>query len=399
MSEDTFTEVSEQSWFSRIGGAFKGIVAGLVLLAIAFFLLFWNEGRAVKRYKSLKEGGGVVISVLADRVDSSHQGKLVHVSAMANSDETLNDTVFGVSRKAIKLRRSVQMYQWKEKRSSEEKKKLGGGTTTKTTYSYEKVWSDSLISSSSFKKQNDHHNPSKMAYSSSEAVASQVHFGAFMLSPSLVGKISRYTPVSLDSDYQLPDTLTSPATVSEENTLFLGEDPANPQVGDMRISFSEVLPMSVSVVAKQVNKSFTPYLTKVGGSVELLQVGNHTAEEMFATAQQSNTILTWILRVVGLILMFMGGKLILAPLAVLADVVPLFGNIVGAGTTLIAGLSSVLFSLLTIAVAWIIYRPLIGLTLLAIAVGTGVLLVIKLRKTPTAKDNSEQNAAVPPPLS
>ncbi|WP_339136467.1 MAG: hypothetical protein WGN25_01115 [Candidatus Electrothrix sp. GW3-4] len=58
MSDDSYTEVTNQSWFSRIGGAIKGIIFGFILFIIAFPLLFWNEGRAVKTYKTLKEGGG-----------------------------------------------------------------------------------------------------------------------------------------------------------------------------------------------------------------------------------------------------------------------------------------------------------------------------------------------------
>jgi len=57
MADDSYTEVSSRSWFSRIGGAFTGIVIGLVMMAVAFGLLFWNEGRAVGRYKTLQEGG------------------------------------------------------------------------------------------------------------------------------------------------------------------------------------------------------------------------------------------------------------------------------------------------------------------------------------------------------
>ncbi len=43
---DTFTEKSSQSWLSRIGGSFAGAVAGIVMMLVAFPLLWWNEGRA-----------------------------------------------------------------------------------------------------------------------------------------------------------------------------------------------------------------------------------------------------------------------------------------------------------------------------------------------------------------
>ena len=55
----SFTETTRQSWFSRIGGAFKGILVGGLLFLVAFPLEFWNEGRAVYRSKTLAEGKGL----------------------------------------------------------------------------------------------------------------------------------------------------------------------------------------------------------------------------------------------------------------------------------------------------------------------------------------------------
>ena len=80
-------------------------------------------------------------------------------------------------------------------------------------------------------------------------------------------------------------------------------------------------------------------------------------------------MLTWILRLVGFLLMVLGLNMIFKPLAVIADVLPILGSIVGAGTGIIACLLAAILSLLTIAIAWIVYRPLLGIILLAVAVG------------------------------
>lgn len=99
---------------------------------------------------------------------------------------------------------------------------------------------------------------------------------------------------------------------------------------------------------------------------------------MFEAAHQDNKMMTWILRAVGFGMMFGGFGMIFKPLSVLADVVPLFGNIVGAGTGIIAFLLTVVISFVVISFAWILYRPLIGVPLLLIAVVGAVLLVRKL---------------------
>ena len=190
-AEDTFTEVTNESWLSRIGGAFAGIVVGLVLFIAAFPVLFWNEGRAVRRHQTLNEGAGSVISLPEARVLAEYDGKLVHVTGNAVTDEIVADTEFGVAVNAIKLSRKAEMYQWKETKKRKSQKKLGGGKKTVTTYSYSKSWSSSLIHSHNFKKPAGHQNPDSMPYKSKEFIASEVFLGEFKLPRSLVGKINR----------------------------------------------------------------------------------------------------------------------------------------------------------------------------------------------------------------
>ena len=134
------TEVQTESYFSRLGNSFKGIGGGLLLFLIAFPLLFWNEGRAVKRAKALETGAGAVVSVQADKVDPANEGKLVHVTAKADTKDVLTDPLFKISSTAIRLERRVEMYQWKQNESSKTEKQLRGGTKKSTVSTYEKVW-------------------------------------------------------------------------------------------------------------------------------------------------------------------------------------------------------------------------------------------------------------------
>lgn len=382
MSDD-FTEVTHESWFSRIGGAIKGVLIGIVLFLIAFPLLFWNEGRAVKRYKTLKEGGGAVVSVTADSVDAANAGKLIHVTGKADTDATLTDSDFGVSANAIKLKRVVEMYQWKESSESKSKKKVGGGKTTTTTYSYDKIWSDSPISSTNFKKPSGHENPDSMPYESSQQAAEKVTIGTYVMSPSLVGKIQNFESLPVEDEAALPEELQGKAKLHDTG-FYIGDDPASPQIGDTRIKFTVAKPADVSVIAKQVDNTFEPYATSAGGTIELLEPGVHSAEAMFQKAQESNNTLTWTLRLVGCVLMFVGLNALFKPLSVFADVLPILGNIVGAGTAIISFLLAAVLSLITIAIAWVFYRPLLGVILLLVAVGLTFAIRAKLKSAKPA---------------
>ena len=92
--------------------------------------------------------------------------------------------------------------------------------------------------------------------------------------------------------------------------------------------------------------------------------GNVPAQQMFEDAISTNTLITWLVRLGGFILLWIGFVLLFAPLSVLADIVPLFGSLVGAATGLIAFLLALAVALTVIAIAWVVFRPLLGITLL-----------------------------------
>ncbi len=390
MSDDSFSEVTTQSWFSRISESLKGILFGIILIIGAIFLLFWNEGRSVTTYKTLKEGAGSVVSVKADKIDPAHESKLVHMGAKTSTEEILSDSDFSVSINAIKLRRDAKMYQWKEETKKEKKKNLGGSETTKTTYSYSKTWASGLIDSSEFKKASDHQNPHEMRYGSKTVSAKNVSLGAFRLSPGLIGKISNYESLSPSSD--------SFETLEQENLhktgqgYYIGADPSTPVIGDIKVSFEIAPAAMVSIVAKQTGSTFEPHVAEAGGSIELLSIGTHSAANMFSQAQSENTMMTWGLRIFGFILVFMGFSLIFKPLSVLADVIPIFGDIVGIGTGLVAGLLALIISLITIAIAWFFYRPILSIILLTIS-GGAIWYFFKAKKKVKLQEKIPNGAA------
>lgn len=387
-----YTEVTRQSWFSRVGGAIKGVVVGILLVGIAVPLLFWNEGRAVRRYKTLKQGAGEVVSITADRINEANSGKLIHVSGRAETDDILADPVFGVVVNAIHLRRDVGMYQWKENASTRKKTRVGGGTETVKTYTYEKIWSDSLIRSEKFQEVADHENPAAMPYESRTYVADKVTLGAFNLSPSQVNKITNFTQLAITPDMPIPGALGDESKIHDSG-FYIGTDPASPQVGDIRVTFKAVYPTEVSVIAKQVGNTFEAYLPpRAGGSIELLAIGIVSAEAMFESAQASNRLLAWILRLTGFLLFLAGFNLIFRPLSVVADVLPIMGKIVGAGTGIIALLLAVMLSLAVIAVSWVAYLPLLGIPLLLFVVA---LIVVVVRKLKAAKTGSVTSGKSP----
>jgi len=368
---DSFSATSNQSWFSRLFESIKSVLFGFIIFLIAFPVLFLNEGRAVRTARSLTEGAGAVVSVPADAVNAANEGKLVHVSSAVATSNPLVDDELGVQAQAVKLIRTVEMYQWKEHEKSETRKKLGGGTETIKTYTYEKEWADAPIDSAQFQKPEGHENPGQFPYEAKTIVADPVTVGAFTLSAEQLDKLNDATNLKLDANAadQLPNLKVA------DGRFYKGANPGTPAIGDVRISYQIVNPVQVSLVAVQTGATFAPYQAKAGDTVLLVEEGTHNTTEMFKAAQDANTVMTWILRAVGFFLMFLGLFLAFRPIAVSGTVVPLFGSMLGVGIGVFASVIAVVLSFITIAIAWIFVRPLLGITLLALAIACLVWLI------------------------
>jgi hypothetical protein len=373
-------KVTRQSYGGRIGGSIMGALVGVGLAIAAVVLLFWNEGRAVKRARTLAEGSGKVVTVAAEAPDAGNDGKLVHTTGEATTEETLTDPLLGVSAPALALERRVEMFQWREKSESKEEKKLGGSTETVTTYTYDTGWESAAIDSSSFEEPGGHENP-EMPFGSETWRAEQVTLGGFTLAPELAGQISDQSelPVGEEQLAAVPDESLRGQLQVAGSGFYLGSDPASPTVGDVRVTYHVVQPTTVSVVGAQVGSEIGPYRAEAGGEIALLETGAQTAEAMFTAAVTENTVMTWVLRVLGFFFLFLGIRLVLRPFEVFADVVPMIGTLVGKGLSMASFLVAAPTALVTIAIGWIFYRPLLGVALLALAVGVTVWLVRRAR--------------------
>lgn len=389
---DRITVTTSKSWFSRIGESIKSVLIGLILFIASFPLLFWNEGRAVRTARSLEEGAGAVVSVSANAVSPGNEGRLVHVTGPVATGGPVADGELGIQADAVKLIRNVEMYQWIEEEKSETRKKLGGGEETVTTYEYKKAWSADPVDSSAFYDPAGHENPGDFPLPSATFVADPVRLGAFTLSAEQVDQLDEATslPVDAAAAESLPEGLSAQVA---NGGFYLGANPSSPVIGDVRISFQIVNPQQASVVAVQTGETFAAYQAEAGDSILLVEEGPHTAAEMFQTAQEANTLLTWILRAAGFFAMFLGLGLVFRPLSVVGDVVPFIGSLLGVGIGLFAFVTSLVLTFVTIAIAWIAVRPLLGISLLVLAAGGLFWLISANRKKKRALQQVPPSAA------
>lgn len=376
---DSFSETTTVGWGSRLMDSIKGVFFGLILAGISVAVLFWNEGRAVHRQQALEEGASSVVAVSADKVDSANESKLIHVSGEAKSAEGLADDQFDIKAPgALRLNRTVEMYQWEQKEHTESKKNVGGSEERTTTYTYETVWSSREINSSSFKKIG-HNNPGSIPYGGSSKNATDATLAAFKLNDLILDSLSpNKTLVPAEATKPAVDGKQKPAYTVSNGMLYLG-NASSPKIGDVRIAFKELPPGPISIVARQIKDTFETYKAKTG-DVLLVQSGLVSADAMFKQAEDENKMITWIIRAAGFVFIVIGFSMLFGPFVTLADVIPFIGSIISVGTFIGAFVCAIPVWLITVGIAWLYYRPVLGIALIAGAIAVPILF--KMMRSP-----------------
>src|SRR5205823_1345142 len=151
-----------------------------------------------------------------------------------------------------------------------------------------------------------HANP-EMRYRGAQFLARDVTLGAFRPGESVVKELPASQPVRVDAAMAqaLRGRIAGPVSAVDD-VLYLGAEPAQPRIGDLRVSYRLAPAGPVSIVGRQTGADFAAYQTKAGDRLLMVQPGTASAVEMFKAAESANVIFTWILRLVGAVAMFIG---------------------------------------------------------------------------------------------
>ena len=360
----------------KIKNAIGGVVGGFICIIIGIVLLWWNEGNDVKNIKTIEEARGSLVNVSSESVDSSNEGKLVSTNGKIKViDESLKDDYFNIIvPNTGKLVRVVEMYQWVEECETED---------DRTVCEYDKEWLTTLESSSSF-EESGHDNPSTMPFEEAAYYANEVELGAFKLSSTQIQMLSTGATVTPDQNAFLPNGYKV-----LDKYITSADSMSNPNIGDVRVSFKYNTDTTITVLAMQKGNSFADFKSKQGKVLNELRSGALTGEEMIDVVETQNNILKWVLRLVGVLLVTGGFAGLLTPILMVLSIIPLVGDGIAGVLRFIASLVGFAVSMLVIAIAWIAFRPLIGICLLAVVVGIVALIVVLIKKN-KAKVNGQQ---------
>lgn len=354
-----------QGFFERLSNSFGAILVGLVLIPLSCWGLFWNEGRAIKTARALDEGKGIVQTVSPQKFDAAFNGKLVHVVGDARSANGVADPDLGVKAPGLKLSRHVEMYQWTEREE-------GSGQERKFVYSRE--WRGSAVESNRFKAPGGHENPAFPTFRSRSFGAADTKIGAIPIGAAAVAELGPMQDFTLTNAgiAQAQRAAGKPVQISGGG-YYMGQSPGSPRIGDIRVTYQIVSEGPAAFVGRQEADGLHVYRAKNGQEFLLAGLGAQTSDELFQKAQDDNATLTWILRAVGLLFLFIGFSALFSPVTLLASYIPILGSLVSGAVGLVAAAATAVVGPTVIAVAWFAYRPLLSVIVLAVGFGLAYL--------------------------
>lgn len=382
----SYTQTREIGFFERIGASLIGIPLGILLIFFPISMLWWNEGRNVETQQAIDMAVARVVTVPPAPLSPANEGKLVHVIGIATASGVA-DSAMGVNLAGLLVvERRVEMFQWRERQSQQTKNNWGGSQTVTTSYGYDKVWSSTGLDSRYFRAPQGHINP-PMLLAPALIAADDAKLGAFRLGPNTLASLTRTTLLrdggSLAFDFGgdwMPDGFqhirperAPPGYRFDVNGgLYRGDNPRDPAIGDIRVSYQGVpAGKLLTVVGKQSGEGFTDYPIARGYTIQLAAVGERSAESLLDDQAARESTLTWLMRLGGVVVMWIGFMLLLGPLAALVSVVPFLGTLTEGLTAATAFFLALMLGMITIAAAWLLVHPVFSIAMIVSALALG----------------------------
>ncbi len=337
----------------KVGGVLAGVFFGLALFVGSVVLLWVNEGRT-----DLSKIARRATPVAPDRAGSEAQGLLVAITGEPVVEGPARDPLTGASGSGdyLMLQRTVEVYAWKERQGEND------------TYAYETEWTSSPADSSRFEYPLGHTNP-PLPFPSETFYADRASIGNLTFDPERLRHLPAAEPIPFPQQSDLPAGLYLSGTY-----LYSRHGAWNsPQVGDVRISYTAVpADETVSTLYGLLQGDrIEPYLDD-GDVLYGLWRGNH--DEAMATMHQAYLFQGWMMRIGGLLMMWIAFTLMLGPLTALLGGIPLLGNLGRGLIWLVTLLVALALTIVIVVVSFIVHRWYLLLLLLVALAGLFVYL-------------------------
>lgn len=348
---DEFIETQDFTWLQRVKASIAGIVFAPLFCFAGFYMLKYGEIKHANSTIGLKKIEQQVVEEKDGR-----NGDLIKVDGYIRATKTHVDNEVGLTRKAIKLKRRVYTYQWTERKETRKKRTRGGGEKKTTTYTYSKSWQEGIKNSNNFKHPEGHENPSSTLFSTQIFSQPSIKLDDYTLMNRLAYNLKNYRRLDIDkrmlsrpNDYQFFIDTTRVVSYAGSTpsypitALFSGiGTPETPEIGDTKITFSEVKAGDYSIVGVKrdntlkamAHKDLQIYNGSENGFIRWSQkegyfgmifLGHPSKEVMFKKTHSSIDFWFVLLRFGGLLFLVAGFMIVARPVQLILSFIPFFG--------------------------------------------------------------------------
>lgn len=212
-----------------------------------------------------------IATIDCTKIDPLNEGKLVCFTGIPTVDSTHSDEEFGVTAKgAIRLKRVVEMFQWKEQKHVRKTKRLN----PIITYSYSKIWYNGVLDSKKFENHRNE-NPVEKPLENKFWDSENVSIGEFKLFKFQIKELANWSYVPLSMVRKLPEKW-----VKTNGFVCRVSKDSQDTIGDVRIKYYAVYPKEYTLAGKQTGNQLRPLPLVYGDRVRQIAEGVHSAASL-----------------------------------------------------------------------------------------------------------------------
>lgn len=360
------------SYGSRILNSFVGVLVGIALIIGMSILLFVNEGRF-----NLAELASEAQEITAPNATLDNE-LIWYKGNLTGEDLMVYDAVIK-NANYIRLTSSVDVYAWIETSRTETRDNFGGSQEQVTIYEYHLGWTSNPQAPSTFEDPDFRDKP---AILSTELEAfkvdkfnTTVKAGEFSVDTSIlsIDEVSNLplTAATLNEDVLNDDIINTGTHIYYKSIGSNG--PATPEFGDIRVQYSYTPAIIEGVLVGKAQGDSIVRFTNEDGSVYRFFMAS-SLEEVVSILDSEHKTTTWLLRLIGTLLMCIGFSLLTGPFSTLLMVVPMLGKASKFLLGIVSFLIGFVYSVLIIVLSAIIHNPIalviaIAIVILAVVMG------------------------------
>jgi hypothetical protein len=351
--------------FDRLKESIKGVFIGIILFVLAFPVLFFTERRT-----NLGEVVEKAAPVDFSATVSGKDGQPVRGEGPLTVATPAVDKNFLTKPDFLHLERISEVFAVHERKETKTRKE-GTKEIRETIYHYENKWEKSPQDSSKFHEAKYRQPLRTRKFNSQTFYAQGVKVGPYEVDPSKA-RLMKSIDISPEADHWVEGPGRKP---SGTYMYFSSTAAASPAIGDERLHYRG-WPLNsggekVSVAGTISGSRIEPITYDESGRFLALHPG--TALEMIAQLKSEHSAITWVVRVVGFIMMWAGMSMMIGPFTTALSFVPILGSFGNGFIHLVLGMIAFILTLITVLFAQLFWLVVV-LGALTMAIFAGLII-------------------------